>query len=775
MPAFELSPNFSVEYLEPEGRFPLVRGQGDDPQLSVDGIDPERTLPAGWYRLEWRLRLVEGAISGPCLYPDYGYGLSEQAKIVLPEPDDKGRISAVVLFSHPVHALRFDPSVSPCLYEHQGFEMWRVGRGRAAYGMIRRLCKSDRSWNAPLAIKTLRTMLGMAFMGRASAAGHHCLSVYRQNALDSSRSYTHWVALYTDDPVLEPPKHASPSQASPGMVLLSVVVPVYNTDPQWLRACVRSVLAQDFGDWELVLCDDASSLSSTQRALEELVALDPRIRLVQREENGHISQATNDAVLASRGRWIAFLDHDDELAPHALREMAAAIEQHPDARLLYSDEDKIDESGFRRDPNFKPDWNRELLFGQNYLCHLVVIQRRLLDEVGLLRVGFEGAQDHDLALRCAERLLDDEIVHVPKVLYHWRAIENSTAHSGNAKHYAADAGRRAVAESLARQGIEADVETLHGGYYRVCRRLPQNAPSVSLIIPTRDRLDLLRTSVESILRITEYPDFEIVIVDNQSQEPETIAYFDALRDESRVRVLHYDAPFNFSAINNFAVSQCRSELIGLVNNDIEAIHGNWLAEMATRAIEPGVGAVGAMLYYPDNTIQHGGVIVGIGGVAGHVHMHHSRGYDGALGRSRLAQDMTAVTGACLLVRKSSYEAVGGLDEGLAVAFNDIDFCLRLTLAGYRNVWTPWAEVYHHESASRGLENTAEKQARFQHEVRFMVQRWGEALRRDPAYNPNLSLESQQFEIAFPPRERKPAAGRRRFFIDRSPDGQRISA
>lgn len=771
---FSLSPLLAVDRLIPTEGAAFVCA-GNDPQLRVDGISAENPLAAGWYALEWHVPLVEGAISGPCLYPDYnGHGLSEHAKLTLPEPGADGRISAIVLFSHPVFFLRVDPSVSPCVFEEGAFALRRIGRCQAALRMLGGMRQSDGSWHGRMALRTTLAMLPLLVSGRVRAAGEACLSVYRRNQMDSDRSYEHWVELYAGGHCLEAAAFPSTSTA-PGKdeeaPFFSVVVPVHNTEPRWLRACVQSVLAQSLGDWELVLCDDASSSWSTQRMLAELGGIDPRIHVLRRADNGHICRATNDAILASRGRWVAFLDHDDELAPQALQDMASAIAAHPGAALFYSDEDKIDEDGRRREPNFKPDWNRELLYGQNYLCHLTVVRRSLLDEVGLLRPGFEGSQDHDLVLRCAERLADEQIVHVPKVLYHWRAIEGSTALSGDAKRYAVDAGRRAVVESLARQGIEADVEMLHGGYLRVRRRLPEPAPMVSLVIPTRDRCDLLRAAVESILRITDYPDFEIVVVDNQSSEPDALAYLEVLGDCPKVRVLRYDAPFNFSAICNFAVRQCRGELVALVNNDVEAIHPDWLAEMAARAIEPGVGAVGAMLYYPDDTIQHGGVIVGIGGVAGHVHMHQRRGYDGALGRSRLAQDMTAVTGACLLVRKSTYESVGGFDEDLVVAFNDIDFCLRLVRAGCRNVWTPWAELYHHESLSRGLEDTPEKQARFKCEVRFMQQRWGDALQRDPAYNPNLCLEGQQFAIAFPPRECRPAAGRQRLFIERIADEQ----
>jgi GT2 family glycosyltransferase len=380
-----------------------------------------------------------------------------------------------------------------------------------------------------------------------------------------------------------------------------------------------------------------------------------------------------------------------------------------------------------------------------------VIRTALVRAVGGFRKGFEGSQDHDLILRCTERLAPGQIHHVPKVLYHWRAIEGSTALVREAKDYASAAGVRAVADHLLRTGRDAETEELPHGHYRVRWRLPQGAPKVSIIIPTRDRVELLRVCVQSIRKITQYPDYEIVIVDNQSAEPETLAYLDTLRHESGIRVLPYDAPFNYSAINNRAASQCSGALLCLLNNDIEVIRPDWLSEMVGQALRPEVGAVGAMLYYPDGTIQHAGVILGVGGVANHAFLGQPAGSPGHGARALVTQDLSAVTGACMVMRRDVYERVGGLDEQLRVAFNDIDFCLRVQQAGYRVVWTPFAELCHHESASRGNDDTPEKRQRFVNEVEFMQQRWGEELLHDPAYNPNLSLESPNFDLAFPPR------------------------
>ena len=533
--------------------------------------------------------------------------------------------------------------------------------------------------------------------------------------------------------------------------LISILLPVYQTPERWLRRCIESVIAQAYPRWQLCIVDDASPDGRVMEILEEYARKDDRIEVMRRDVNGHISEASNSALAIARGSHIALLDHDDELRPHALLEMAEAITAIPDTGLVYSDEDKVDADGRRFDPYFKPDFDPDLLRSQNYVCHFTVIRADLVRAVGGFRKGFEGSQDHDLILRCTERLAPEQVKHVPKVLYHWRAIPGSTALTRDAKDYASSAGARAVGEHLARRHPDARVEELSHGHFRVHWPLPAPAPKASLVVPTRDRVGLLRMCVESILERTTYPDFEVVVVDNQSSDPEALAYLAQLERRDRVRLLRYDAPFNYSAINNWAVGQCDGTVIGLVNNDIEVISPGWLDEMVSQAMRSEVGAVGAMLYYPNDTIQHAGVVLGVHGVAAHLYAGMPRGYPGHGGRARVAQALSAVTGACLLVRRAVYEQVGGLDESLQVAFNDIDFCLRLRAAGYRNIWTPFAELYHHESASRGSEDTEEKKRRFAAEVEFMQRRWGDVLTADPAYNVNLSLRSLNCEFAVPPR------------------------
>ena len=436
--------------------------------------------------------------------------------------------------------------------------------------------------------------------------------------------------------------------------------------------------------------------------------------------------------------------------------LAVEVNAHPEVDLLYSDEDKIDEEGNRYHPYFKPDWNPDLFLSQNLVTHLCVCRSRLVREINGFREGYEGAQDWDLVMRIVEQIPATHIRHLPYVLYHWRAIPGSTALGRDQKTYATDAQHKLLTSHLERINVAAQVLPGPGDYWRVRYTLPQPPPLVTLIVPTRNRFDLLHRCVESIFAKTTYPRFELMIVDNQSDDPQTLDYLRQLTHERAARVLQYDAPFNYSAINNLAVQQAQGDVICLLNNDIEVITPDWLEEMVSQALRPEVGVVGAMLYYPNDTIQHAGVVVGLLGIAGHAYAVQPRGHGGQMLRAQLQQNLSAVTAACAVFRRSVFLEVGGLDErNLSVAFNDVDLCLRLVEKGYRNVWTPYAELYHHESASRGFDDNFEKQARFKREIAYMSKRWRHIIRNDPAHNPNLTLERGDASLAFPPRSRRP--------------------
>lgn len=538
--------------------------------------------------------------------------------------------------------------------------------------------------------------------------------------------------------------------------LISIVVPTYNSDPVFLEAMIQSVRDQAYPNWELCIADDASTSPEPAQVLRKYMALDERIKVVFREVNGHISEASNTALSIATGEYVALLDHDDVLPPHALFSVVRYIHLHPEARMFYSDEDKLTAEGKRTMPYFKSDWNPQMFLTQNMFSHLGVFETALIGEAGGFRKGFEGSQDYDLALRCVEIAGHDKVVHIPHVLYHWRIVPGSTAGSGSEKPYALLAAIRALEEHLKRIQAEAVVEHPFEdlGILRVRYAVPRPVPKVSLIIPTRDGVSLLRQCIDSVFLRTIYPDYEIIVVDNGSVKEETLSYFAEIRKKPNVRILRDDSPFNFSALNNHAAAIAKGEYLCLLNNDIEVISPDWLNEMVGMASQPGNGAVGAALWYPNNTLQHGGVLIGLGGIAGHMHHMMKRGHFGYFGRAVAAQNLSAVTAACLVIRKSIYDEVGGLDEGLAVAFNDVDFCLRVREAGYRNVWTPYAQLYHHESATRGSDMDPDKYDRFVKEVRWMENRWAGKLDYDPAYNPNLSLNTEvlPFTLADPPRK-----------------------
>jgi len=591
---------------------------------------------------------------------------------------------------------------------------------------------------------------------------HHLDLSISEDASSSSDfySYDEWVATYDRHTAETLELQTGRAAAFSRQPLISVIMPVYNTPERWLRRAIDSVRAQSYPRWELCIADDASTAASVREILEQAERKDPRIKVMFRARNGHISAASNSALELATGEFTALLDHDDELAPNALCEVVAAINARPDADYIYTDHDKIDEEGRRHEPYFKPDWLPDLSVAQNYSSHLSIYRTALIRQVGGFRAGMEGSQDWDLTLRVMEQTDIARIVHIPKVLYHWRAIEGSTALLLSEKSYPVEAARRALADHFTRLGKRVDILPVPGGHWRIRYPLPADPPLVSLIIPTRNQLSFLRRCVDSILEKTTYPNFEIVVVDNGSDDPDTLAYLKTLSEGTHpllkrrgmARVLEDLQPFNYSRINNSAVRNVQGTLVGLLNNDVEVINPDWLDEMASQALRDGIGCVGAMLYYPNNTIQHAGCVLGVGGVAGHAFKTFPRGAEGTFNRARLVQNYSAVTAACLVVRKEIYTEVGGFDENeLTVAFNDIDFCLKVLAAGYRNLWTPFAELYHHESASRGLDDTPEKFTRMRGEVQVMLSRWNGILSLDPAYNPNLTLEHENFLLASPPR------------------------
>ncbi len=529
--------------------------------------------------------------------------------------------------------------------------------------------------------------------------------------------------------------------------LISVVIPAYDTPERYLRATLESVLVQAYDNWELCVADDASTDPAVRAVLNEYARRDPRVKVVFRPENGHISHATNSALAIAEGDFVAFMDHDDLLTLDALFEVAHLINRHPDVDVIYSDENKIDDSSRFSEPHYKPDWAPESFLSRMYIGHLIVVRRSLVEDVGGLRPEFDGSQDYDLMLRVTERT--DRIRHIPRILYHWRIHPDSTSLHGSVKPYAHDAAVRALNDALLRRGEDGRITAKpeYPGSYDV-RFTLREKKKVSVIVPTRDHGDDVNSCIGSLFAKTYYVNLEVLIVDNGSTEAASLAIFERLaRRDHRVRVVRYDAPFNYSKINNFGVEQTDGEYLLFLNNDTQATSDEWIEALVEQAQRPAIGAVGAMLIYPDETVQHAGVIVGLGGVAAHSHKYYHQSAPGYFHVLQSVNNYSAVTGACMMVRREVFLEVGGFDESLAVAYNDVDLCLKIRDAGYRNVYLPHVRLYHHESKSRGPEVTPEGIARFGREMDIIRERWRPLARRDPYYNPNLTLAREDYTPA----------------------------
>ncbi|MCB5953244.1 glycosyltransferase family 2 protein [Enterococcus sp. BWT-B8] len=528
--------------------------------------------------------------------------------------------------------------------------------------------------------------------------------------------------------------------------LISIVVPLYKTSEYYLNQLVDSVKTQTYENWELCLSDGSGEHSPIRGILEKFEKSDERIKVVHNEKQLHISENTNAVIRIATGDYIAFADHDDVLTPNALYENVRLINNHPNAEVIYSDEDKVYGDDQYVQPHFKPDFSIDMLCSVNYICHFLVVKKNIIEQVGMLRSEYDGAQDYDFVLRCVEAT--EHVYHIPKILYHWRISEESTAENPESKEYAVEAGRKAVQAHYDRIGVEAVVEKgKYFGLYRT-RLKRKNDPLVSIIIPNKDHIEDLQLCINSLEEKSTYKNIEYIIVENNSTEDGTFAYYKQLQKEnSRVKLVSYEGKFNYSAINNYGVSFAKGDYYLFMNNDVEIINPETIEELLNYAMREDVGVVGSRLYYPDGTIQHAGVVVGFGGIAGHTFVNQKPTENGYFNRIIVAQNYSAVTAACMMVRGSVFKEVHGFSEELAVAFNDIDFCLKVRTIGKLVVYNPYAELYHYESKSRGAEDTPEKIQRFQNEIAVFERKWPEILAEgDPYYNVNLSLDTQDFSL-----------------------------
>lgn len=524
-------------------------------------------------------------------------------------------------------------------------------------------------------------------------------------------------------------------------------MPVYNPPEIFLREAIESVLNQSYPHWEFCIADDASPSPHVKQTLEEYQHQDSRIKVVFRTQNGHISATSNSALALATGEFIGLLDHDDVLTPDALYEVVSLLNQHPEADMIYSDEDKLNEKGELTGHFFKPDWCPDSFLSRMYTCHFGVYRRDLIDQIGGFRMGYEGSQDYDLVLRFTEKT--NNIFHITKILYHWRIHSNSTSGGSTAKPYAYEAGKRALQDAINRRGepgIVKDVP-MYLGHYLIRYKI-LDYKRVSIIIPTRNLGEILNRCLESIFTLSIYPNFEVIVIDNGSTEAETLEILEKWQEKEPKRFKSYqlDIPFNFSKINNYAVKQATGDYLLFLNNDTEVIHPDWIDAMVEQAQRSSIGAVGALLRYPDHIIQHAGVVVGIGHFAAHSYWMAAETDPGYGGQIISISNYSAVTAACLMCRREVFEQVGGFDEQLAVAYNDVDFCLKIVEQGYRNIYLPHVVLYHYESKSRGYDTTPDKLQRFMQEVTITRQRWQHYVDHDPCYNPNLTLSSSNYGL-----------------------------
>ena len=722
---------------------------GKDPYFIVEF--EEGSLKAGWYWLSMDITVIKGVLLSPLLYFDYGHGFNEIDVWNLPTVDN-GKIACLINLSSDILQLRLDPTTTIGIFNIDGFSLKPAGTikvfqiGMSIYKKINKPDENNLSFYAGLTGTFLTT-------GKLNLREKVREAIY-YNKSYSCDQYKDWYKLYDTISSIQLKGIQQLSGHLAYQPLFSIIMPVYNAPVIFLKKAIESLRNQAYKKWELCIADDKSTHDDVRKLLQEYQLKDKRIKIVFRKINGHISNASNSALALATGDFIVLLDQDDELPAHCLFMVATALNKNKNLGIIYSDEDKIDEKGNRFDPYFKTDWNKELFYGQNMINHLGVYNHSLIKKIGGFREGYEGSQDYDLALRCIEHLKPEQIYHIPHVLYHWRAIKGSTAISVSNKSYAVSAGLRALQDHFKRTAQSAiPMENVHNSI-RVKWPLPKKLPLVSIIIPTKDKVSVLSTCIKSLLQNTIYTNFEVLIIDNNSEESVTHDYYKKIQLENKhIKVFAFNSAFNFSAMNNFGVKHSKGEVLVLLNNDTEVINDDWLNEMVSHCLRSEVGAVGAKLYYPNGHIQHAGVFLFEDSPGVHIYLNREKNDPGYFNKLNLVQNYTAVTAACLAVKKSVFIKAGGLDEeNLKVAYNDVDFCLKLVTMGYKNVWTPFAQLKHYESLSRGSDMDEVNLPRFKKEQSHMLQKWDSLMKNDPFFNHNLGIDTRTMQLAFPPKK-----------------------
>ena len=735
--AVRLTPQANVaEIDEMAGEYKAI---SEEPSFQVE-IDP-LFAKGGWFYLE--AALVRHTGDREARFFGKG-GRDRRSAFEIPIPSNlRGTVREVFYLPGPVSSLSWAPMHAPGFFSQSCLLVHRIS---AAESFLRR------AHRVVLTLISMRGSRGEARHGltwQGAAANLH--SAYLQTAqLQIQRyrghDYAEFIARHDAIKPSELEAMTASMRAAGTQPLISLIMQVRDPQPTFFSEMLGSIRSQSYRHWELVLSMDESVSADCRQVLEAAQREDSRIVVVETHDLTCKAAGLNALLRQIRGDFFAVVGQPDLLPKHALLCIASAVQSQPNAVVVYADHDCMDANGLRYAPHFKPDWNPDFFTAFDYMANLRLWHTEAVRRLGGFRLGFDEAECYDLTLRCMASCGQEQILHIPRVLYHQRDLKGANAGSPVSMHepQGGDAGLLALSDHFRESGATV-VAGAMPGLYRVRHPVPSPVPLVSIIIPTRDKVDILKACVESIQHGTDYAAWEMLIVDNGSLEPQTLAWLEQIQKDVRIRVISYPGPFNYSAINNFAVRQANGEVVVLLNNDIEVISRDWLTEMVGHALRPEIGAVGAKLLYPNDMVQHAGVALGIGGVAGHVHRYLGGTEPGYYFRAIATQNYSVVTAACLAVRKAVYEEVGELDAvNLKVAFNDVDFCLKLLKAGYRNVFTPHALLYHHESLSRGHDDTPEKKAIFEQEFGYMKTFWGQI--SDPAYNPNLSLEFEDFSL-----------------------------
>jgi len=710
-------------------------------------LTPNIAQQGGWYYLE--AALVQNNGSREAFIRVDLQGENEESVIIHIPTNLRGTVREVFYLPPKVKALNWSPTAAPGFFYQSPLLLHSITSLESTLRRIHRVLFDLFRFQG-----RIPSTCGRLTFWKIFGNLHHvyqCTANLRINRLRGN-DYASFIALH--DTFKEADVRAICEQIPKlrFFPFLSLIMSVQDPVTQHFRAALDAISEQFYPYWELLLMGDFSRNSQAQAIAKGYQERHSQIKIICVRADANVTEVINSALELAHGEFIAKIGQYDLLPPHALLYLAQEINRYPETDFIYTDDDDIDETNQRCAPRFKPDWNPDMFYSYNYINNLTIYRRDRVLDLGGYRPGFAGAEDYDLSLRFLKDIPASKIRHIPRVLYHRRILSSPSSsppaplsQSDSNERFAHQSGKLALETYFAGRGIiveDGPAERL----YRIKHPLPAQLPLVTIIIPTRDRIDLVRKCIESIQKKTDYKKWEILLVDNQSTEMETFSFFEQIQDNSRIRLIRYEKPFNYSALNNYAVPYAQGEIIALLNNDIEVISEGWLSEMVSHAIRPGIGAAGAKLLYANDLVQHAGVILGLGGVAGHANRYLNGKDHGYCYRAVVTHNLSAVTAACLVVRKKCYQEVGGMNENLAIAFNDVDFCLKLCVAGYRNVFTPYSLLYHHESMSRGHDDTPEKHALFLREFSYMKNTWGKMLLNDPAYNKNLTKELENFSF-----------------------------